>query len=66
MIKNDNGETELTIPIDRKRSYDLIIIKKYERTLGPFEDEIISRYAKGMTTIDIQSNMKEFYDLDFQ
>ena len=28
------------------------------------EEKIISMYAKGMTTADIESHMKELYDID--
>jgi transposase-like protein len=63
-LKNDNGEIELTVPRDRNGSFDPIVVKKYERTLGPIEDKIISMYAKGMTTRDIQSHVQEFYGLD--
>jgi putative transposase len=63
-LKNDNGEIDITIPRDRNGSFDPIIVKKYERTLGPIEDKIISMYAKGMTVRDIQSHVQEFYGLD--
>lgn len=63
-LKNDNGEIELTIPRDRNSTFDPVVVKKYERTLGPIEDKIISMYAKGMTTRDIQSHVQEFYGLD--
>jgi putative transposase len=52
-LKNDNGEIDITVPRDRKGSFDPVIVTKYERTLGPIEDKIISIYAKGMTTRDI-------------
>lgn len=63
-LKNDNGEIEIAVPRDRNGSFDPIIVKKYERTFGPIEDKIISMYAKGMTTRDIQSHVQEFYGLD--
>ena len=63
-LKNDNGEIELTVPRDRNGTFDPVIVKKYERTLGPIEDKNISMYAKGMTTRDIQSHVQEFYGLD--
>ena len=63
-LKNDNGEIDITVPRDRNGSFDPLIVKKYERTLGPIEDKIISMYAKGMTTRDIQSHVQEFYGLD--
>ena len=39
-------------------------VKKYEKTLGPIEDKIISMYSKGMTTRDIQSHVEELYGLE--
>ncbi len=63
-LKNDNGEIEITVPRDRNGQFDPIIVKKYERTIGPIEDKIISMYAKGMTVRDIQSHIQEFYGLD--
>ena len=63
-IKNDNGEIELNVPRDRNGSFDPVVVQKYERTLGPIEDKIISMYAKGMTVRDIQSHVQEFYGLE--
>ena len=64
-IKTDQGEIDIKIPRDRNGEYDPVLIKKYEKTLGPIEDKIISMYAKGMTTRDIQSHVQELYGLDF-
>ena len=55
---------DLEIPRDRNSSFDPIIVKKYEKTLGPIEDKIISMYAKGMTTRDIQSHVEDLYGLE--
>lgn len=63
-LKNDNGEIELTVPRDRNGEFDPVIVKKYEKTIGPIEDKIISMYAKGMTTRDIQSHITELYGID--
>ena len=63
-LKNDNGVIDITVPRDHNGSFDPIIVKKYERTLGPIEDKIISMYAKGMSVRDIQSHVQEFYGLD--
>lgn len=62
-LKNDNGEIDITVPRDRNGEFDPVIVKKYERTIGPIEDKIISMYAKGMTTRDIQSHVEELYGL---
>lgn len=63
-LKNDNGEIEITVPRDRNANFDPVIVKKYEKTIGPIEDKIISMYAKGMTTRDIQTHVTELYGID--
>ena len=40
------------------------IVKKHERRLPLFNEQIISLYSRGMTTRDIQSHLKEIYDVD--
>ena len=63
-IKTDEGKIELSIPRDRNSTFDPVVVKKYEKTLGPIENKIISMYAKGMTTRDIQSHVEEIYGLE--
>ena len=63
-IKTDEGQIELTIPRDRNSTFDPVVVKKYEKTLGPIENKIISMYSKGMTTRDIQSHVEEIYGLE--
>lgn len=63
-IMRDSGEIELEVPRDRNGTFEPIVVQKYERTLEPIEDKIISMYAKGMTTRDIQSHIHDFYGLD--
>jgi putative transposase len=63
-LKNDQGEIEIKVPRDRNGEFDPILIKKYERTIGPIEDKIISMYAKGMSTRDIQSHVEDIYGIE--
>ena len=59
------GDMEVSIPRDRKGEYEPQLIKKYQNTVTQdMEEKIISMYAKGMTTGDIESHMKELYDID--
>lgn len=47
------------------RDMMLVFIKKYQNTVTQdMEEKIISMYAKGMTTGDIESHMRELYDID--
>ena len=63
-IKTEEGKLDLKIPRDRNSSFDPVVVSKYEKTLGPIEDKIISMYAKGMTTRDIQSHVEDIYGLE--
>ncbi len=63
-IKSDEGMIDLEIPRDRNSNFDPVVVKKYEKTLGPIEEKIISMYAKGMTTRDIQSHVEDIYGLE--
>lgn len=63
-VKNDQGKIDIEVPRDRNGSFDPVVIKKYQTTIGPIEEKIISMYAKGMTVRDIQSHLEEIYGLD--
>ena len=59
------GDMDVAIPRDRKGEFEPQIFKKYQNTIiQDMEEKIISMYAKGMTTADIESHMKELYDID--
>ena len=59
------GDMDVAIPRDRNGEYEPQLIKKYQNTVTQdMEEKILSMYAKGMTTSDIESHMKELYDMD--
>ena len=59
------GDMELDIPRDRNGKYEPRVVKKYQNTLTQdMEEKIISMYAKGMTTGDIESHLRELYGID--
>ena len=63
-IQTNLGQTELTIPRDRNGEFEPHIIKKYEKNASELEAQIIAMYAKGMSTRDIESHMKDIYGID--
>lgn len=63
-VSGDRGEIELEIPRDRKDDFQPEIVKKGQTQIAGFDEKIISLYARGMTTRDIQSQLKELYDVD--
>jgi putative transposase len=46
-IKTDEGKIDLIIPRDRNSTFDPVVVKKYEKTLGPIENKIISMSSRG-------------------
>ena len=55
----------VAIPRDRSGDYEPQLIRKYQNTVTQdMEEKILSMYAKGMTTGDIESHMRELYDID--
>jgi putative transposase len=60
-IQSDTGVIDLEVPRDRNGEFEPIVVKKGESRLGELEDKIISMYAKGMTTRDIQAHIEEIY-----
>lgn len=59
------GDMEIDIPRDRKGDFEPQVIKKYQNTVTQdMEEKILSMYAKGMSTADIESHLRELYDID--
>ena len=64
-MRTSYGDMDIAIPKDRKGEYEPQLIPKYQNTVTQdMEEKIISMYAKGMTTGDIEAHLKELYDLD--
>jgi transposase-like protein len=60
-VRRSQGEIELEIPRDRTGEFDPMAVPKHQRTLGDLEDRIISMYAKGISTRDIQTHIEDIY-----
>lgn len=58
------GEIELDIPRDRKCEFEPQIVKKNQTDISNIEDQVLSMYAKGMTTRDISTHLKSVYGVD--
>jgi len=60
-ILTTSGASDIEIPRDRNGDFDPKIIPKYETRTSEVEEKIINMYALGMTTSDIQDNIKDIY-----
>jgi putative transposase len=63
-VQGDLGEIKITTPRDRDGTFEPQLIPKHQRRLSGFDEKILSLYAKGMTTRDIQEIVKELYCVD--
>lgn len=55
----------IDVPRDRKGEFEPQLIQKNQNTLTQdIESKIISMYAKGMSTGDIEDHVKDLYGLD--
>ena len=63
-LKGDFGEVEIEVPRDRQGSFQPQIVPKHERRFAGFDDKILSMYARGMTTRDIQGHLEEIYGVE--
>ena len=63
-LKGDFGEVDLETPRDRNGEFEPRIIKKRQSRWTGFDDKILSMYARGMSTRDIQAHLEEMYQVE--
>ena len=63
-VTSSLGEIDLDIPRDRKGEFEPQAVKKNQTDISNIEDQVLSMYAKGMTTRDISAHLKSVYGVD--
>lgn len=59
------GDLSIDVPRDRNGDFEPAMVKKHQNTLTQdIEAKILSMYAKGMTTSDIESHLQELYGIE--
>lgn len=61
MLKGDHGEIEIQTPRDRDSSFEPQLIKKRQTRITGMDEQILTLYAKGMSTRDIVAAFQEMY-----
>lgn len=59
-----DGPLELRTPRDRDATFEPQLVKKNQTRITSMDNQILSLYAKGMTTREIVATFKELYDAD--
>ena len=63
-LKGTFGTMPIEVPRDRNGSFEPQIIEKHQTRFTGFDDNIISLYARGLSTREIQQHLEEIYQVE--
>ena len=64
-LRTSFGDVEVSVLRDRKGEYEPQLLKKNQTSISQdIEEKILSMYAKGMTTSDIENHIRDIYGID--
>jgi len=63
-LKGTFGTMPIEVPRDRHGSFEPQIIEKHQTRFTGFDDNIISLYARGLSTREIQQHLEEIYQVE--
>jgi putative transposase len=64
-LRTSFGDVEVSVPRDRKGEYEPQLLKKNQTCISQdIEEKILSMYAKGMTTSDIETHIRDIYGIE--
>src|SRR5699024_2667072 len=63
-LRTSFGDVEVSVPRDRKGEFEPQVLKKGQTSISQdVEEKILSMYAKGMTTSDIEAHIRDIYGI---
>lgn len=63
-LRTSFGDVEVSVPRDRKGEFEPQLLKKNQTSVSQdIEEKILSMYAKGMTTGDIETHIRDIYGI---
>ena len=64
-LRTSYGDVGVSVPRDRKGEFEPQLLKKNQTSVSQdIEEKIISMYAKGMTTGDIEAHIQDIYGIE--
>jgi len=63
-VKGDFGELEIDVARDRAGTFEPRILPKHQTRFTGFDEKIISLYARGMSTREIEGHLREIYGVE--
>lgn len=63
-VNSSYGSMEISVPQDRKSTFEPQVVKKRQKDISDIDQKIISMYAKGMTTRQISDTLEDIYGFE--
>ena len=63
-VNSSYGSMEISVPQDRKSTFEPQVVKKCQKDISGIDQKIISMYAKGMTTRQISDTLEDIYGFE--
>ncbi|ALE85413.1 transposase [Pseudonocardia sp. HH130629-09] len=63
-VSTTNGPVTISVPRDRNGEFEPQIVPKRRRRVGQIDELVLSCYARGMTTRDIEAHLHEVYGVE--
>lgn len=63
-LKSEHGDVAIRVPRDRNGDFEPAIVPKHQRRLPALDEKVLSLYARGLTTREIQGHLEELYHTD--
>ena len=64
-LRTSFGDVEVSVPRDRQGEFEPQLLKKNQTSISQdIEEKILSMYAKGMTTSDIEIHIRDIYGVE--
>ncbi len=64
-LRTSFGDVSVSVPRDRKVEFEPQVLKKNQTSINQdIEEKILSMYAKGMTTGDIEAHFQDIYGIE--
>lgn len=60
-LKGEGGQLEIKVPRDRNGSFEPQLVKKRQSRMPSFDEKVLSLYARGLSTREIQGHLEELY-----
>jgi putative transposase len=63
-VHTASGSVHIEVPRDRNGEFEPQLVKKHQRRLEGFDEQVIALYSRGLSTRDIQSQLEEIYGIE--